>query len=480
VWLRLRTEGGEERAVELTGDRFVIGRDEECDLVLDDDQISRRHTELDQSTGRVVIRDLDSRNGTFVNGKRIHEPTTLDGNEQLRFGNTVASLSPSKSAPTVLAGRPTTPAGGATPTAKPPGPPPTPFQGAQTPRSSQSRIERLTLQRSARRASIIAVIALLAAAAAIAAGVLFAVGVLPPENEQLTVAEIVDQVEPSTVLVRLAPPDGEVISSGTGWVLDADEGLIVTNHHVVSGGTRFSVSVGGEDRRAQLIAAAPCEDLAVLRVDDTKGLTDLPLGDQSMLEQGDDVVALGYPRTAARPDKLVATRGVVSQVRTLLTLADPRLPNVVQTDAAINPGNSGGPLVNGDGELVGVNTVIYRRFNDTPIESQGYAIGVARVETITDVLRQGRGLAWNGMNFQLLDQGIAVTSAVPGTPADVEGFGDDPVIIIQVNGRDVNSLQTYCQAVGDQNKSGDSARFTVRPIVDGQIRNPVVRQVAFK
>ena len=478
MWLRVKTDGGEERSVEVTGDTFAIGRDEECDLVLEDDQVSRRHAELELSNDRIVVRDLGSRNGTFVNGKRIQEPTPLEGNEQLRVGNTVVSLSPSKSASTVSAGQPTKLAR-ATPPAPSPAPPPTPFQSGPTPRTSQSRIERLTLQRSARRAMVVAVIALGVAAVAIAAGVLFATGVLDTGNDEASVGEIIKKVSPSTVSVRISGPGQRPIHNGTGWVLDADEGLVVTNAHVVNGGARFAVALRGTPRRAQLIGVAPCDDLAVLKVDDVAGLEETSLGSQGDLEQGDQVIAVGFPTNASLEAKLVATTGVVSQVSTPWRLGGnpelPRYPNLIQTDAVINPGNSGGPLVDHDGRLVGVNTATIR---GTSFEN--YAIGVDRVKEVVEILREGHGLAWTGMNFEYIEQGIAVRSVVPGTPADSEGLGDVDVYIAGVNGQPVKSLQGYCKAIGDENRAGDSANFVVVPIEGDQAGQPGNLDIAFK
>ena len=245
-------------------ERFTIGREADCDLVVDDDQISRHHVAIEKDGDRTVVRDLGSRNGTFVNGRRIAEPTPVGPSDEVRIGNTViqASGPAGGASPTVAAPRPAE-------TAAPPQAPAAPAEpaapfgaGAAAPRS-QTRLERITLQKSAKRATILAIVAILVALVAIAGGALFATGVLPPGDDEMTTAEIVEEVSPSTAIVRIAPPDGELVSNGTGWVLDAEEGLIVTNEHVVNGGNRFSVVLDGEEQRAELIGAAPCEDLAV-------------------------------------------------------------------------------------------------------------------------------------------------------------------------------------------------------------------------
>jgi S1-C subfamily serine protease len=220
-----------------------------------------------------------------------------------------------------------------------------------------------------------------------------------------TVAKIVSDVKPSTVQIVVTVPGGA--SFGTGWVFDASKGYVVTNDHVVHGGKRFAIRVGNQQRKATLVGEANCRDLAVLQVSDRSGLKTIPLGAQAQLEQGDRVVALGFPLTASnpgnsRPNDLVATEGVVSVVKTkflgggFFDVGD-RYPNVIQTTATINPGNSGGPLVNDDEQLVGVNTL---QFGGSDFEhqishvfaDQFYAIGVDLVKDVVPDLIKGKNV----------------------------------------------------------------------------------------
>ena len=198
--------------------------------------------------------------------------------------------------------------------------------------------------------------------------------------------ELIAAVEPSTVQIRgKNAPSDESVGTGTGWVLDAEQGLVVTNAHVVNAFPLMVVAVGDDERSAEIVGVAPCEDLAVLRLRDTEGLVTLPLGSQSRLVLGETVVALGFPVNAALGDDLTATTGVVSVVQTewsIPSLDVPLLTNVVQTDAVINPGNSGGPLVTLEGELVGVNSAGLTQFGNRPIQGQGYSIGVDRVREV--------------------------------------------------------------------------------------------------
>jgi len=285
---------------------------------------------------------------------------------------------------------------------------------------------------------------------------------------------VVAAVAPSTVLVE--PRRGEErAGTGSGWVLDAAQGLIVTNAHVVNSGSSFRVGVDDRLRPAEVVGSAPCEDLAVLRVADTSGLKTLPLGSQSSLRLGEPVVAVGFPGNASLDSKLTSTTGVVSVVRSTYREAAidvPVYPNVVQTDAAINPGSSGGPLVDVDGKLVGVNSAGRTRSADGRIiQGQNYAVGVDRVKKITAVLRRGRSIGWAGMSIEYptpessssAETGLVVSQAVKGTGAAEAGLGKEPLMVTAINGIGLDrSLASYCDSVRDV-QSGQSATFTVRP-----------------
>ena len=450
MWLKLPSENGDEaKPIRVSGERFVIGRGEECDLVLADPKVSRRHAYLKpRPDGRATLHDLGSSNGTWVDGRPV-KSALLAGGEQLRLGNTeLRSERTNGEAP------------------------PVPAQAAAQGRSSalsrsHSAIQRIMLQRSVRRATVLG-----AAAVAIASvvGVVLATGVLEREPTE----EIVKRVAPSTVMIEALRGE-EHAGNGSGWVLDAAGGLIVTNAHVINSGTRFKVGVDDRLREARVVAAAPCEDLALLRVADTSGLTTLPLGSQSNLELGEPVLAIGFPGNASLSSKLTSTTGVVSVVRS--TYREPALdvpvyPNVIQTDAAINPGSSGGPLVNGDGALVGVNSAGRTKSPDGRIiQGQSYAVGVDRVKEVTGVLRQGRSMGWAGLSFEYPSAtesgggtgppGLPVNGVVEGSPAEKAGIGKKPLVLAAVNGVQVDrSLASYCDAVR-QIGSGDRATITV-------------------
>jgi serine protease Do len=461
MWLTIRSGGDEGKTVQAAGERFLLGRDEGCDLTLADDRVSRQHAFLRvYADGRAEIHDLGSANGVLVNGHLIATPVLLQGGEQIQLGDTVmtTSVTEPSSRPTVV------------------GVVPADVAGSEGP--SASTVERRKLRRSVRTIGAVAGVAV---AGAVTVLVLVLTGVIGGGSER-SVPEIVDAVRPSTVKVNTIV-GGSPAGSGTGWVLDAEEGLIVTNGHVVNGGESFTISfdptVSDEARPARLVGNAPCDDLALLKVSDTSGLVTLPqVANQTDVKEGETVVALGFPASASQRGNLTATRGVVSVVRTSFDFegADvPQYPNVIQTDATINPGNSGGPLVNTEAQLVGVNSASLPELGGRRLQNQGYAIGIDRVKEVLPTLRSGKGIAWTGMGFDYPFQasdltslnlpetpGLIVASVLPGSTAARAGFGRRPVLVTAVNGTRIsNTLPSYCAAVRGEDESGQSAVFTV-------------------
>ena len=221
---------------------------------------------------------------------------------------------------------------------------------------------------------------------------------------------MVARVAPSTVLVG-AEREGALNGTGSGWVLDAAEGLIVTNAHVVNQGTRFTVAADGRSRTAELVGSAPCEDIALLRVQDTAGLETARLATSDSVSQGETVVALGFPADAAAGDAVAATRGVVSRVQTEFTEPGPDVPaysSVLQTDTPLNPGNSGGPLVDLEARVVGVDAAARTTGEDgRALQNVNYAITIDRARAVIADLRAGRASAWTGLTFDTRRRGRA-------------------------------------------------------------------------
>jgi putative serine protease PepD len=167
--------------------------------------------------------------------------------------------------------------------------------------------------------------------------------------------QIYDGAKDAVAYITSSMPAGQ--ATGTGFAVTPD-GLVVTNHHVVEGASQVSVKIGtdGTDRPAQLVADDPSHDLALLQID-TGGqkLRTLSLGDSSKVGVGDTVYAIGSPFGLDS----TLTSGIVSALnRDLQAPNGATIAGAIQTDAAINPGNSGGPLIDEQGQVIGINSQI--------------------------------------------------------------------------------------------------------------------------
>ena len=408
MWLEFRSGADTGKRVQVQGARFTVGREGAVNLVVRDPKVSRNHAYFqDLGNGSVALYDLGSSNGTFVNGQRVtQQGVTLSGNEQIQFGDTViqAASNGAQAAPQPPAQQPYVQQPPVQQPAAPSPVTPSPVAGAP-PARTQSAIQRIIIQRQLTRATRIGIAAIILLLIAIAVGA-FAIlggsddnGGGPP-----TTAEVVENVTPLTTFI--AAEDAVGRSRGTGWIYDAANGYVVTNAHVVAGaGRQYRVGVNLADgktelRPAQLVGCRLSEDQAVLQIQNTAGLKQFKIADQSSLKRGEDVVAVGYPEIGAGFDtvELVGTTGVVSVPKTTF----PEIPieegtvvgpyqNVVQTDAAINPGNSGGPLVDHQNQLVGMNSA-GRQQNEsgTALQGQNYAIGTDRIKQIVPELIQSK------------------------------------------------------------------------------------------
>ncbi|MCB2261410.1 MAG: DegQ family serine endoprotease [Candidatus Thiosymbion ectosymbiont of Robbea hypermnestra] len=241
-------------------------------------------------------------------------------------------------------------------------------------------------------------------------------------------------------------------SLGSGVIVDAEKGLVVTNHHVVDQADAIDVRLrDGRELRAELLGSDSETDIAVLRIP-AQGLTAVTLGDSDQLRVGDFVVAIGSPFGLSH----TVTSGIVSALgRTGLGIEG--FESFIQTDASINPGNSGGPLVDLHGRLVGINTAILAPSGGNV--GIGFAIPVAMVRAVADqLLEHGevrRGLL--GVVVQDLTpelaralgvgeaDGALVSRVEPGSAAETAGLGPGD-LIVAVNGRPITgagALRAY-------------------------------------
>jgi S1-C subfamily serine protease len=204
-----------------------------------------------------------------------------------------------------------------------------------------------------------------------------------PVGTSLDITGIANRLAPSVVTIRGNTPDGT--AAGTGIVIGKN-GEILTNAHVVSSDEQITVSREGESRArsATLIGLDTNADVALIRVGDTTGLQPAPLGDSSALHVGDPVVAIGDALDLGSTPSV--TQGIVSALgRNVDTMT-----GVIQTDAAVNPGNSGGPLLNGNGQVVGINTAVATNpETGQPAQSVGFAIPINKATQLLSELRSG-------------------------------------------------------------------------------------------
>ena len=255
---------------------------------------------------------------------------------------------------------------------------------------------------------------------------------------------------------------------GSGVIVDAENGYLLTNNHVIEMAEEITVTL--TDRRtfqAELVGADPETDVALLKID-ADALTALPLANSDDLQVGDYVVAIGNPFGLGQ----TVTAGIVSAVgRSGLRLGPDSYQNFIQTDAAINVGNSGGALINLKGELVGINTAIFTgRGGNIGI---GFAIPINMARRIMDQLLTHGEIQRGRIGVQIQDltpdlaealgtsqeRGAVVAQVLPGTPAEAAGIqrGD---VIVEMNGAPVIGSADLRNKVGLL-RVGDAVRLTI-------------------
>ncbi len=277
-------------------------------------------------------------------------------------------------------------------------------------------------------------------------------------------------------LPRRAPQKRTSLGSG---VIVRSDGTIVTNEHVIVRASNIRVlMVDGSEYTARLIGADSDSDLAVLKVQTDKPLPTIPFAKGDRILIGETVIAIGNPYGLSH----TVTVGVVSAVGRTIQAGDIVYHDFIQTDASINPGNSGGPLINVLGELLGINTAIYREG-----EGIGFAIPVYRVRNIVDqILQGGVKPPWVGIAVQDLTPdlafhfgvapgaGVLIASVDSGSPADRAGL-EPGQIVVRVEGEKVHSAAAFARHLRGL-AAGDKLRLTVA--TDGRTRSVELRLVA--
>lgn len=273
-----------------------------------------------------------------------------------------------------------------------------------------------------------------------------------------TVARVADDVLPSVVSIVFSGPAGG--GSGSGVVI-SDDGLILTNNHVVEGavdgGTLTVNFADGTSTAAEIVGRDPSADLAVIRVDRSDGLVPIALGSSDSLRVGQTVIAIGSPLGLSG----TVTTGIVSAKNRPVTAgggapdSETSVLNAIQTDAAINPGNSGGALVNLKGELVGINSAIATLGAAAGGQSGsiglGFAIPVDQAKWIVDQLVANGEASHAQLGVSVGDAtgevlGAELQRVEAGTTAADAGLQDGD-IVTGFNGQAIDSADSLVAAV---------------------------------
>lgn len=237
-------------------------------------------------------------------------------------------------------------------------------------------------------------------------------------------------------------------SLGSGVVVDGERGFILTNAHVISGAESVTVLMKDErEFQTKIVGMDTDSDLAILRVETDGRLPDIEMGNSDDMMIGETVIAIGNPFGFSH----TVTTGVVSAINRSVRTDDAVYHDFIQIDASINPGNSGGPLLNINGELIGINTAIYAK-----AQGIGFAIPINTAKRImSDLIRHGEVIpAWIGLSVQNVDArlaqylGLAVQTGVivreveQKSPAAKAGVREGDVVL-SVGNRNVHDGEDY-------------------------------------
>jgi len=263
---------------------------------------------------------------------------------------------------------------------------------------------------------------------------------------------------------------------GSGFIISED-GYILTNDHVAGNATKISVTLtSGETVNAELIGSDPTSDVALLKID-KDGLPFVKFGNSDNVIIGEWVIALGNPFGLFEiNDKPTVTVGVISAANMKVNADGRRVyKNMIQTDASINAGNSGGPLIDANGNVIGMNTIIFtgNQFSSGSI-GVGFAISINRVTKIVEELKENGSINRNfnvGFRIQGIDDklakyynlenkdGVIVTQVLKGGIADNAGLKTEDIIIF-ANDEKITNEQDLIFAINDM-RVGDILKLKV-------------------
>ncbi len=316
-------------------------------------------------------------------------------------------------------------------------------------------------------------------------------------SEEAVLVDMYARLNPSVVNISVYADSGGMtvlMGQGSGFVYDT-LGNIVTNAHVVEGASQIEVTFyDGLVRKATLVGKDLHSDLAVVRVQLPPGVNPIPLGEMSELAVGQTVVAIGNPFGLEG----TLTRGVISALgRTIPALTVFSIPQAIQTDAPINPGNSGGPLLNLQGEVIGVNAQIETGGTTNTNLGIGFAIPVSILQRVIPSLIETGAYAWSWLGVRggdvtptlvqamglPVERGAYLSNIEPGGPANQAGLrgatanitvegrtvsaGGD--IITAIDGQPVNTFDDLLIYITMNASPGDEVTLTV--LRDGEYQD---------
>lgn len=266
---------------------------------------------------------------------------------------------------------------------------------------------------------------------------------------------------------------------GSGFIISSD-GYILTNDHVAGNASKIIITtVGGKQYDAQLIATDAVSDIALLKID-AENLPFIPLGNSEDLSVGEWAIAMGNPFGLFRTnDKPTVTVGVISNTGVNLGIENGKnFRDMIQTDAAISSGNSGGPLLNSNGDVIGINATIYsttQGYQGAGSIGLGFAIPINKVKSILNDFKSGKkidrnignlGFMGQSLNDELkeyigikADEGVVITNLYRNSVGERAGLqpGD---LIVGIDGEKVRTFEDLQSIIADR-KVGDVVKFTV-------------------
>lgn len=302
-------------------------------------------------------------------------------------------------------------------------------------------------------------------------------------TEKDSIKEAIAKIKDAVVVIE-SYKNGQKVSQGTGFVYKKEDkkGYILTNHHVISGADEIKVVNNNEQTvSAKLLGSDELSDLAVLSIDESAVMSVATLGSSAKTEVGDTVFTVGTP--LGNEYKGTVTKGILSgkdRMVSVSTNSGGFIMEVLQTDAAMNPGNSGGPLVNINGEVIGVNSL---KLVEDEIEGMGFAIPIEMAQTELEYLEAGKTITRPKLGIEFSDitnsyllyrngimldkdikEGIVVVTVSSDSPASSAGFqkGD---VITAMDGTEVKNTSHFRYLLY-KHKVGDTV--TIKYIRDGK------------